>query len=45
MNGTPIIGAMKSTFTTSTAGTYTCTVEASNEAGSTTATSAAVAIG
>ena len=45
MNGQPVLGAMKSTFTTSIAGRMACAVEASNVAGSTAVSSDAVTVG
>ncbi|MGN6167793.1 MAG: hypothetical protein ACTHQQ_06430 [Solirubrobacteraceae bacterium] len=43
-NGTPISGATSNSITGSSAGNYTCTVKATNQAGSTTKTSAKVAL-
>ncbi len=43
-NGTPIAGASTSSITASTPGSYSCTVTASNQAGSTPQSSAAVTI-
>jgi hypothetical protein len=43
-NGTPIAGASTSSITASTPGSYSCTVTASNQAGSTAQSSAAVTI-
>ncbi len=44
VNGAPIAGATSSSIVAGSAGSYTCTVTGSNEAGATAASSAAVAI-